>query len=79
MPKSWISIAVAVLISLLIFGCTTTRKEDVLPQNGPTMRVLYDAHFDKLRQRQAQHVREQLGGRPAVDAPYLTYSTKTNC
>ncbi len=78
MPKRWICIATAVLISPLAIRCATTQKEDVLPQDGPSMRALYDNHFDKLRQHQAYHVREQLGSRPVVDAPYRIHNTKTH-
>lgn len=37
-----------VLTSLLLAGCTTT-KESVLPQDGPTMKAIYDRHMSGLQ------------------------------
>jgi hypothetical protein len=39
---AWISLALA-LASLL--GCAGGTKEDILPQDGPTMKEVYDGHF----------------------------------
>ena len=39
----------AVLISLQLAGCTTT-KEAVLGQDGPTMQAIYDQHMQGLQQ-----------------------------
>ncbi len=69
MPKHWIPLVLLGLISSVAIGCTTTQKAELLPQDGPTLRALYDAHFEKLRQRQIPSVREPLGVRPAVDPP----------
>ena len=39
--------AVAALISLMLAaaGCASRSKEDILPQDGPTMKEVYDGHF----------------------------------
>jgi conjugative transfer region lipoprotein (TIGR03751 family) len=39
---AWISLALA-LASLL--GCAGGTKEEILPQDGPTMKEVYDGHF----------------------------------
>jgi conjugative transfer region lipoprotein (TIGR03751 family) len=39
---AWISLVLA-LVSL--FGCASGTKEDILPQDGPTMKEVYDRHF----------------------------------
>jgi conjugative transfer region lipoprotein (TIGR03751 family) len=41
-------LAVAALISLALAaaGCASHKKEDILPQDGPTMKEVYDGHFN---------------------------------
>lgn len=39
---AWISLVLG-LMSLL--GCASGTKEDLLPQDGPTMKEVYDGHF----------------------------------
>ncbi len=46
----------AVLISLQIAGCTTT-KEAVLSQDGPTMQAIYDRHMHTLQRTERKEVR----------------------
>lgn len=53
-----------VLTSLLLAGCTTT-KESVLPQDGPTMKAIYDRHMSGL-QRAAPRTR--MKGTPLPQA-----------
>lgn len=33
------------LLAVLSAGCVSTRKEAILPQTGPTMKDVYDQHF----------------------------------
>ncbi|MBR9910326.1 MAG: TIGR03751 family conjugal transfer lipoprotein [Gammaproteobacteria bacterium] len=51
---------VLVWTSLLLIGCTST-KESVLPQDGPTMKAIYDQHMTGV-QRAEQ--RQTIGGQP---------------
>ena len=46
----------AVLISLHLAGCTTT-KEAVLSQDGPTMQAIYDRHMQGLQRTERKEVR----------------------
>mgnify|MGYP003678627933 CR=1 FL=1 len=41
-------------ISLLLTGCAGS-KETILPQDGPTMREIYDAHVQITRGEEPQH------------------------
>jgi conjugative transfer region lipoprotein (TIGR03751 family) len=61
---AWISL-VPVLASLL--GCARGTKDDLLPQEGPTMQEVYDAHFG-LSSRAAP-----TGPGPAPAGPALGY------
>jgi hypothetical protein len=36
------------LISLALAGCAST-KEAVLPQDGPSMKAIYEAHIHEMR------------------------------
>jgi conjugative transfer region lipoprotein (TIGR03751 family) len=56
---AWISLA------LLAAGCASGAKEDILPQDGPTMKQVYDGHFGR---RPAASGGRQAGPRPAADA-----------
>jgi conjugative transfer region lipoprotein (TIGR03751 family) len=55
----WISLP-AVLVSA---GCAST-KEAVLPQDGPSMKAIYEAHFEAMSAEDPQVLRESLGTRP---------------
>jgi conjugative transfer region lipoprotein (TIGR03751 family) len=50
-----------VWISLMVVlgGCSTS-KENVLPQEGPTMRQIYDAHFGATSSRSVDGARAML-------------------
>ena len=48
---------------LLVAGCAST-KEAVLPQDGPSMKAIYDAHFEAMGARDPQALRGELGSRP---------------
>ena len=50
---------------LLVAGCAST-KEAVLPQDGPSMKAIYDAHFEAMGARDPQAVRGELGSRPLI-------------
>ena len=60
---------------LLVAGCAST-KEAVLPQDGPSMKAIYDAHFEAMGARDPQAVRGELGGRPltASEVPLDRYT-----
>jgi conjugative transfer region lipoprotein (TIGR03751 family) len=59
------SILISVLgsISLVLGGCAST-KEAVLPQDGPTMKAIYERHIQEMNMRDPQVVRRELGSRP---------------
>jgi hypothetical protein len=48
-------------------GCTHTEVKDIVPQDGPTMEQIYDAHMGRVRAAEADGARRELGGRPAAD------------
>ena len=50
------------LISLALAGCTST-KDSVLPQDGPSMKAIYDAHIQAMNARDPQVIRRELGNR----------------
>lgn len=52
--------------SLVLSGCAGT-KETVLPQDGPTMKAIYAAHFERMGTDDTLAVREALGTRPVGD------------
>lgn len=49
-------------ISLVLAGCAST-SNSVLPQDGPSMKAIYDAHFAAIGADSALSVREALGRR----------------
>lgn len=53
-------------ISLALGGCATT-KESVLPQDGPSMKEIYDAHFEGMGADDPYVLRQELGTRPLGD------------
>ena len=56
-------IAVLGLISLILAGCAST-KDSVLPQDGPSMKAIYEGHIEAMNARDPQVVRGELGNRP---------------
>ncbi len=50
------------LISLVLAGCAST-KEAVLPQDGPSMKTIYDGHIYAMNARDPQVIRQELGNR----------------
>ena len=50
------------LISLVLAGCAST-KDNVLPQDGPSMKAIYDGHIQAMNARDPQVIRRELGNR----------------
>ena len=53
------------LISLVLAGCAST-KETVLPQDGPSMKAIYEEHVVEMNARDPQVIRGELGVRPIL-------------
>ena len=51
------------LISLILAGCAST-KDAVLPQDGPSMKAIYDGHVQEMNAQDPQRLRHKLGNRP---------------
>jgi len=62
MQNPLILIPVLSLISLVLAGCAST-KEAVLPQDGPSMKAIYDGHIHAINARDPQVIRHELGNR----------------
>ena len=65
MKPSSTPIAVLGLISLVLAGCAST-KDIVLPQDGPSMKVIYEGHVHEMNADNPQVIRGELGDRPIV-------------
>ena len=53
------------LISLVLAGCAST-KEAVLPQDGPSMKAIYEGHVQEMNARDPHVIRHALGNRPVL-------------
>jgi len=53
------------LISLVLAGCAST-KDSVLPQDGPSMKTIYEGHVSEMNARDPQTLRHELGNRPIL-------------
>jgi len=53
------------LISLVLAGCAST-KDSVLPQDGPSMKTIYEGHMNEMNARDPQTLRHELGNRPIL-------------
>ena len=53
------------LINLVLAGCAST-KEAVLPQDGPSMKAIYEAHIHEMSARDPLSIRQELGNRPIL-------------
>jgi len=53
------------LISLVLAGCAST-KDAVLPQDGPSMKAIYEGHVQEMNARDPQVIRRELGNRPIL-------------
>ena len=56
--------SISLVLALILAGCAST-KEAVLPQDGPSMKAIYDAHFEEMVAHNPQVIRGALGSRPA--------------
>jgi conjugative transfer region lipoprotein (TIGR03751 family) len=65
MKPSSTPIAVLGLISLVLAGCAST-KDTVLPQDGPSMKAIYEGHVHEMNAENPQVIRGELGDRPIV-------------
>lgn len=70
MSRPPIPIATLIWISLLLglTGCAST-KDSVLPQDGPTMKQIYDQHFEALRGQSVKGARAGLTDRSGTAIP----------
>ena len=53
------------LTSLVLAGCAST-KDAVLPQDGPSMKAIYEGHVQEMNARDPQVIRRELGDRPIL-------------
>jgi len=53
------------VLAIAFTGCAST-KETVLPQDGPSMKAIYDGHLEAMGARDPKVLRGELGGRPLV-------------
>jgi len=53
------------LISLLLASCAGT-KDSILPQDGPSMKTIYEEHVVEMNARDPQVIRGELGNRPIL-------------
>jgi conjugative transfer region lipoprotein (TIGR03751 family) len=53
------------LISLVLAGCAST-KDTVLPQDGPSMKAIYESHVREMNARDPNVIRGELGSRATV-------------
>ncbi|MEW8508371.1 MAG: TIGR03751 family conjugal transfer lipoprotein [Candidatus Thiodiazotropha sp.] len=58
-------IAALGLISLVLAGCAST-KDTVLPQDGPSMKAIYEGHVHEMNAENPQVIRGELGSRSIV-------------
>ena len=63
MQNPLILISALGLISLA--GCAST-KEAVLPQDGPSMKAIYEGHIQEMNARDPQSIRQELRSRPIL-------------
>ncbi len=65
MKQPSIPIAALGLISLVLAGCAST-KDTVLPQDGPSMKAIYEGHVHEMNADNPEALRSELGDRPIV-------------
>ena len=56
-------VSISGLLPLLLLGGCASTKEAVLPQDGPSMQAIYDAHVREMAAQDPSVVREALGCR----------------
>ncbi len=57
-------VSISLLLPLLLLGGCASTKDAVLPQDGPSMEAIYDAHMVALAAQDPVVVRGALGTRP---------------
>jgi conjugative transfer region lipoprotein (TIGR03751 family) len=65
MRQPFTLITAVVLTSLVLVGCAGT-KDTILPQDGPSMKAIYDAHIHEMNAQDPLILRQALGHRPIV-------------
>lgn len=73
MRKPSILITALGLISLVLCGCASN-KDAVLPQDGPSMKTIYEQHMRESGANDPMAVREALGNRPIIDGDGALHS-----
>ena len=53
------------LINLGLAGCAST-KDTVLPQDGPSMKAIYEGHLNEMNAHDPHVIRGELGNRPIL-------------
>ncbi|MBA1445832.1 MAG: TIGR03751 family conjugal transfer lipoprotein [Chromatiales bacterium] len=53
--------SISLFFLALLSGCATTSKEEILPQDGPTMQETYERHFKQLNQDSIEKIRNAEG------------------
>ncbi|MBN2906758.1 MAG: TIGR03751 family conjugal transfer lipoprotein [Rhodobacteraceae bacterium] len=59
----------AAIVSISLSGCATGGKDTILPQTGPTMKEVYDAHFSRGRRFDAPRGVPYPDRRPLDEGP----------
>ncbi len=49
-------------ISLVLAGCASS-KDAILPQDGPSMKAIYENHVNEMNAQSSQVIRHELGNR----------------
>ena len=62
-PAIPVLVSISLLLPLLLLGGCASTKEAVLPQDGPSMQAIYDAHMRETASQDPSVVREALGCR----------------
>ena len=57
-PATTILVSISGLMPLLLLGGCASTKEAVLPQDGPSMQAIYDAHLQETAAQDPSVVRE---------------------
>ena len=58
-------LCILISISSVLMGCASS-KESVLPHDGPTMKAIYDAHFEGMNAASTEAASGALGRRPLI-------------
>jgi conjugative transfer region lipoprotein (TIGR03751 family) len=72
MKNPLILIPVLGLISLMATGCAST-KQSVLPQDGPSMKAIYENHINEMNTRDPVSLRQELGSRNTLSGDSELY------